>query len=174
MKWEKLNRDWFFKKGQVRVFPGEDEALYGEKVNLPHDYMIASDVSPDAPAGPAMGYYTEGAASYTKKMQIPAQWEGQKVYLHIDGVMMNASVNVNGKSGKGPSLRLHTVHRGHHRLSLLWGTKPHFRTGQPQYATRLPPVHRRGNLPGCDAGPCQPHPYRCGRRLRLDETHPLR
>ena len=96
MKWEKLNRDWFFKKGQVRVFPGEDEALYGEKVNLPHDYMIASDVSPDAPAGPAMGYYTEGAASYTKKMQIPAQWEGQKVYLHFDGVMMNASVNVNG------------------------------------------------------------------------------
>lgn len=96
MKWENLNRDWFFKKGQVRVFPGKDADILGKKVNLPHDYMIESDVHPDAPAGPAMGYYTEGAATYTKKMLIPAEWEGQKIYLHFDGVMMNASVSVNG------------------------------------------------------------------------------
>lgn len=50
MKWENLNRDWFFKKGQVRVFPGNDADILGKKVNLPHDYMIESDVHPDAPA----------------------------------------------------------------------------------------------------------------------------
>ena len=64
MKWENLNRDWFFKKGQVRVFPGNDADILGKKVNLPHDYMIESDVHPDAPAGPAMGYYTEGATAW--------------------------------------------------------------------------------------------------------------
>lgn len=96
MKWENLNRDWFFKKGQVRLFPGQEEDILGKKVNLPHDYMIRSDVRPDAPAGPAMGYYTEGAATYTKKMFIPAEWEGERIYLHFDGVMMNASVTVNG------------------------------------------------------------------------------
>lgn len=96
MRWEKLNKDWLFKKGQVHIFPGQEADDFGQKVNLPHDYMIENDVQEDAPAGAAMGYYTAGAATYTKMLTIPEEWKGEKIYLHFDGVMMNASVTVNG------------------------------------------------------------------------------
>lgn len=65
-------------------------------VDLPHDYMIESDVSADAPAGAASGFYTAGPAYYTRTVPIPASWAGQEVYLQFDGVIMNATVEVNG------------------------------------------------------------------------------
>lgn len=96
MKWESLNKNWFFRRGLVRYFPGTGEENYGKKVDLPHDYMIESDVRKDAPAADAMGYYTEGPATYTKKIYVPEEWKGQQILLYFDGVMMNASVYVNG------------------------------------------------------------------------------
>ena len=65
-------------------------------VNLPHDYMIESDVREDAPAGPAGAYYTEGVAWYSRKLMIPQEWADQEIFLHFDGVMMNATVEING------------------------------------------------------------------------------
>lgn len=65
-------------------------------VDLPHDYMIESDVSADAPAGAASGFYTAGPAYYTRLVDIPAAWAGQEVFLQLDGAMMNATVEVNG------------------------------------------------------------------------------
>lgn len=69
-------------------------------VDLPHDYMIESDVSADAPAGAASGFYTAGPAYYTRTVPFPASWAGQEVYLQFDGVMMNATVEVNGSRAK--------------------------------------------------------------------------
>lgn len=65
-------------------------------VDLPHDYMMESDVSAEAPAGAASGFYTAGPAYYTRTVPIPAEWAEQEVYLQFDGVMMNATVEVNG------------------------------------------------------------------------------
>lgn len=65
-------------------------------VNLPHDYMIESNVTKEAAAGASSGFYTEGVASYTKHIEIPKEWEQEEVYLHFDGVMMNATVDING------------------------------------------------------------------------------
>ncbi len=90
MKRENWNRDWYFTKGQAGLMQG------GRRVQLPHDYMIESDVDETAPAGAAMGYFTGTVGTYTKYFEVPAQWEGERVYLHFDGVMMNASVSVNG------------------------------------------------------------------------------
>ena len=96
MKKEDLNRGWSFQKGSPMLMMALATGSFGRKVNLPHDYMIESDVRADAPAGAAMGYYTEGVATYTKELDIPAEWEGEKIYLHFDGVMMNAAIAVNG------------------------------------------------------------------------------
>lgn len=65
-------------------------------MNLPHDYMIESNVSESAASGPASGYYTQGVAYYTKLIDIPQEWEHEAVYLHFDGIMMNATVDING------------------------------------------------------------------------------
>lgn len=96
MKRIDLNRDWYFKRGTSMLLQSLAAGDFGKKVQLPHDYMIESDVTEDAPAKAASGYYTEGVATYTKLVEIPAEWEGEKVFLHFDGVMMNASVRVNG------------------------------------------------------------------------------
>lgn len=65
-------------------------------VNLPHDYMLEENVCEDAPAAAAMGYYNGRAAFYAKTILIPDAWKEEKVFLHFDGVMMNAALEVNG------------------------------------------------------------------------------
>ncbi|MCI9651899.1 MAG: hypothetical protein HFH98_08545, partial [Lachnospiraceae bacterium] len=52
MKRENWNRDWYFAKGQGGLMQD------GRRVQLPHDYMIESDVEKSAPAAAAMGYFT--------------------------------------------------------------------------------------------------------------------
>lgn len=90
MKRENWNRDWYFTKGQASLMKA------GKRVQLPHDYMIESDVDREAPAAAAMGYFTGTVGTYTKYFEVPAEWQGERIYLHFDGVMMNASVSVNG------------------------------------------------------------------------------
>ncbi len=92
----KLNQGWHFGLGPMdwgKRMRGE----YGDRlVNLPHDYMIESDVFPGAVSGAASGYYNAGAAHYVKELDIPAEWAGERVALRLDGAMMNATIDVNG------------------------------------------------------------------------------
>ena len=92
----KICRDWFFGPGPLEL----NKRLLGEfgdcVVQLPHDYMIAGDVFADAPSGGASGYYNAGTAHYVKEIVIPAEWEGERIALQLDGAMMNATVEVNG------------------------------------------------------------------------------
>ncbi len=91
-----LDREWSFSPGTfelMRMFRGNPNA---KTVNLPHDYMVASEVSETAVPGPSSGYYTAGVAHYVKKIEIPAEWADEKVFLYFEGVMMNATVEING------------------------------------------------------------------------------
>ena len=96
MRSMKINRHWHFGLGQMDI----GKRLKGEfgdcVVNLPHDYMIASDVYADAPSGSASGYYNAGVAHYVKEIDIPAAWRDDRIALRLDGAMMNATVEVNG------------------------------------------------------------------------------
>ena len=91
-----IDRRWRF---QHNAFMLGDE-LSGKEgarcVDLPHDYMLEDGVSENAPAAQAMGYYDGKVAYYSKALEIPKEWRGEKVFLHFDGVMMNASLEVNG------------------------------------------------------------------------------
>ena len=94
MKKININRGWEFQHGMLQPWTG----LAQEKrlVDLPHDYMIESDVREDAPAQGASGFYTAGVASYCRMTEIPGEWEGQRICLYFDGAMMNTTVEVNG------------------------------------------------------------------------------
>ena len=96
MRSMKINREWDFGLGQVDL--GQRiRGIFGDrKVNLPHDYMIESDVFPEAASGGASGYYNAGVAHYAKEIDIPADWENDAIFLRLDGAMMNATVEVNG------------------------------------------------------------------------------
>ncbi|MDO4621995.1 MAG: glycoside hydrolase family 2 TIM barrel-domain containing protein [Eubacteriales bacterium] len=96
MKRVSINRGWEFDHGMRSGFSAIMESETMRTVDLPHDYMIESEVREDAPAGPASGFYTEGVAYYSRKVEIPAEWKGQEIYLVFDGAMMNATLEING------------------------------------------------------------------------------
>ena len=91
-----LDRGWQFGYEPFSVFAGLTGSSTATEVTLPHDYMIQTDIDPDAPAGPAMGYFTAKPAYYTRYIEIPADWRDERIYLHFDGIMMNATIEVNG------------------------------------------------------------------------------
>ena len=91
-----LNTSWSFGPGPVNFGAMISGKTSDRPVQLPHDYMIGSDVCPEAPSGPASGYYNAGVAHYAKEIDIPADWAGDRMALRFDGVMMNATVEVNG------------------------------------------------------------------------------
>ena len=96
MRSMKINQGWRFAFG---VPTPEQRAAgnFGSRiVNLPHDYMIESDVYPDAPSQAASGYYNAGVAYYVKEIDLPAQWAKDRICLLLDGAMMNATVDING------------------------------------------------------------------------------
>ncbi|MBR1585992.1 MAG: DUF4982 domain-containing protein [Clostridia bacterium] len=91
-----INQGWHFGLGYLD-HTKRLRAQYGDRiVNLPHDYMIESDVYADAPSEGASGYYNAGVAWYTKEIDIPAAWENDQIFLRFDGAMMNATIEVNG------------------------------------------------------------------------------
>ncbi len=96
MRSMKINRGWEFGLGQLD-HGDRLRGNYGNRtVNLPHDYMIEGDVYAGAPSGAASGYYNAGVAHYAKEIDIPAEWESDRIVLRFDGAMMNATVEVNG------------------------------------------------------------------------------
>ncbi|MGI6107494.1 MAG: sugar-binding domain-containing protein [Lachnospiraceae bacterium] len=91
-----LDSSWQFGYGTLHSYQTMRGSRPAKTVNLPHDYMIESDVYPEAPSGRSSGYYNAGCAYYTKKVFIPGEWEDGKVFLKFEGVMMNAVVEING------------------------------------------------------------------------------
>lgn len=90
-----LDGKWTFRRGYLDSITMMEQDP-GVSVDLPHDGMIGTPVSPDAPAKADSGYYTGGLTNYTRYVFVPEEWQGSCVGLKLDGVMMNASVDVNG------------------------------------------------------------------------------
>lgn len=95
MKYTNIDADWTFRRGMIDSLGGLDEVA-GISVNLPHDGMIGTNVTPDAPGKYDTGYYAGDLTNYTKYIFIPKEWEGECIGLSIDGAMMNATIDVNG------------------------------------------------------------------------------
>jgi hypothetical protein len=65
-------------------------------VRLPHDAMRDMERSPDAPSGAGSGYWPSAAWAYLRTLPLPAEWEGGRVALEIDGAYRDALVYANG------------------------------------------------------------------------------
>ena len=90
-----LDQDWCFRRGLLDSI-GILESDPGVYVNLPHDGMIGLDVTKDAPAKHDSGYYPGDVCNYTRYVDIPQEWQDDAIGLQFDGVMMHASVEING------------------------------------------------------------------------------
>ncbi|MBR6255824.1 MAG: DUF4982 domain-containing protein [Lachnospiraceae bacterium] len=90
-----LDEKWIFRRGFADSLGALNE-VQGVEVDLPHDGMIGTPVSPDAPAKSDSGYFKGDNTNYTKYVYIPKEWENDCVGLKPDGVMMNATFEING------------------------------------------------------------------------------
>ena len=95
MNYINLDEKWTFRRGFLDSLGGLREDP-GVEVNLPHDGMIHTAVTPDAPSKMDTGYFTGDSCNYTKYVFVPKEWEDGCVGLLFDGAMMNATVDVNG------------------------------------------------------------------------------
>ena len=95
MKVISIDENWTFRWGYLDSVGGLENDK-GVQVNLPHDAMIGTEVSKDCYAACDSGFFNGGICNYTKFLFVPAEWKGQKLGLKFDGVMMNASVDING------------------------------------------------------------------------------
>ena len=96
MRSRKIHQGWFFGLGALDTGSRAQKHFGDRIVDLPHDYMIESDVYAEAPSGAASGYYNAAAAHYVKEIEIPGEWESDQIFLRLDGAMMNTTIEVNG------------------------------------------------------------------------------
>ncbi len=94
MRRTNLDREWIFMEGEPSSIPGMQRKT--RTVNLPHDFMIESDVSADSVNGRNTGYYTGATGTYTKYLDIPETWQGQQVMVEFDGAFRDTTVILNG------------------------------------------------------------------------------
>ena len=66
-------------------------------VNLPDDFALCQERTPNIPTGANTGFIPGGQGIYTKKFDVPAEWTGKTVLLNLDGAYMNAEISVNGE-----------------------------------------------------------------------------
>jgi beta-galactosidase len=97
MQRQPFNQDWRFHLGDSPLFRWRtpDDSTW-PIVDLPHDWSIELDRSPDAPSKASNGFFQMGRAWYRKTFTAPADWQGQQVFIEFEGVYMNAEVSLNG------------------------------------------------------------------------------
>ncbi len=98
-----LNEDWSFHLGDLK-YGGREFLDHSDwrVLDLPHDWSVEGLASPDLYS--CTGYLPGGIAWYRKDLDIPAEREGQKVFIYFEGVYNNSEVFINGKwLGKRPN-----------------------------------------------------------------------
>lgn len=100
---EKINDNWKFVLTDVK--DGHSIALDDarwQRVSLPHDWSVKGQLSPTLAS--CTGYLPGGIGWYRKTMDVPADKQGQKVYLYFEGVYNRSEVFLNGHSlGERPN-----------------------------------------------------------------------
>ena len=94
---ELINKNWKFILNDVEN--GEQVAIDDSRwqtVDLPHDWSVKGQLSPTLAS--ATGYLPGGIGWYRKHMTVPADKQGEKVYLYFEGVYNRSEVFVNGQS----------------------------------------------------------------------------
>ena len=89
-----IDRDWELLKGEPSNIPGM--TTQARTVHLPHDYMVETNVTPDSKNGANTGFYTGSTMTYSKQLDIPKGWAGQRTLVSIDGCFGQTKVVVNG------------------------------------------------------------------------------
>lgn len=87
MRRSSFNDGWVFYR---------DNSTVGTPVTLPHDAMIGSQRTPDAPSTGEQGNFAGGTYRYVKRFLAPASWAQRRIVLQFGGVYRHARATLNG------------------------------------------------------------------------------
>lgn len=94
MKKTNLNLDWLFMNGEKSNIPMMPQQT--KKVNLPHDFMVETDVAPDAPGKAESGFYKGSVGTYLKTITLTEEEMTDTMLLHFEGCFGKTRVLING------------------------------------------------------------------------------
>lgn len=94
MKKTSLNRGWVFMAGEKSSIPMMPQQT--KEVNLPHDFMVETDVTPDAPGKAESGFYKGSAGTYLKTITLTEEEMTDTMLLHFEGCFGKTRVLING------------------------------------------------------------------------------
>ncbi|KOH45990.1 sugar-binding domain-containing protein [Sunxiuqinia dokdonensis] len=100
-----FTKDWQFTLGDDPAFkaPGFDDQDW-RTLNVPHDWSIEGQFSPDHPATPGGGALPGGIGWYRKNFTLDQADADKQFFIDFDGVYMNSEVYLNGELlGKRPN-----------------------------------------------------------------------
>ncbi|WP_455587119.1 sugar-binding domain-containing protein [Bacteroides sp.] len=99
-KKELIANDWKFILDDSPALP--EEAAKWETVNLPHDWSVEGQLSPNLAS--CTGYLPGGIGWYKKNLKMSEALRGKKVYIYFEGVYNRSEVYINGHLlGKRPN-----------------------------------------------------------------------
>lgn len=95
-KAELINDGWLFRlKDEADAYKPDFKDNSWRKIDLPHDWSIEGTLSPTLAS--CTGYLPGGIAWYRKKLEIPAELKGKKVFIYFEGVYNRSTVYLNGQ-----------------------------------------------------------------------------
>ncbi|WP_291529652.1 glycoside hydrolase family 2 protein [Bacteroides sp. UBA939] len=99
---EKFDFGWKFRRNAPTeaIHATFDDSQW-QSVDLPHDWSIHFDFTPEAAAGNDGGYLPTGKGTYRKTFPASTLQPGGRQRLYIEGAYMNSVVYVNGKVAGG-------------------------------------------------------------------------
>ncbi len=102
---QEFNNDWQFTLDEIKdIYHINDPEINWRTLNLPHDWSIEGEFSPDHPAGVGGGALPGGTGWYKKNFFIEESDSSKLTAIRFDGVYMNSEVWINGKYlGKRPN-----------------------------------------------------------------------
>jgi beta-galactosidase/beta-glucuronidase len=95
-KAELINDGWLFRlKDEADAYKPDFKDNNWRKLDLPHDWSIEGTLSPTLAS--CTGYLPGGIAWYRKKLDIPAELTGKKIFVYFEGVYNRSTVYINGQ-----------------------------------------------------------------------------
>ncbi|MCD7834895.1 MAG: DUF4982 domain-containing protein [Lachnospiraceae bacterium] len=91
-----FDKDWAFSYSTGNAYRDRKGAAYKKTVNLPHDFMISTERTPDAPMEGAGGFFQGGIGTYEKYFSLEESQKGHPFLLLIEGSYGNTEVWING------------------------------------------------------------------------------
>ncbi len=94
MKKTNLNLGWQFMQGEKSNLPMIQNPT--KEVDLPHDFMVETDVAADAAGKAESGYYKGSAGTYLKTLTLSEEDFSDEMLLHFEGCYGKTRVLING------------------------------------------------------------------------------